>query len=524
MFDDRSIDNELARRDGASPATISDLLVDAAGRVGERDLLRFEGRSLSGTDLLRRVGGVAAALQANGVMPGERVAIMLPNGLDLPVVWLGIVCAGAVAVPINVQYRTADIAHVIADAEPMLVVAQDEQVDVIEGSFGAAGRSPRIVAPSALTVPEDRALPSLEGRLSLANLQYTSGTTGLPKGCMLTHEYWLQLAHAIAEHVQLSADDVVLTAQSFSYLDPQWNLLACLVAGATLVIAPRFSASTFWSTVREEQVTFVYTIGAMPVLLLKQPPDPRDRDHRVRLVLCSGIVAELHDKLEQRWGVPWREAFGMTETGADLAVPIEDGSSVGSGAVGRPLPPKTALIVGDAGREVSEGEVGELVIGGGAPMVGYWRDAAATAATLRADGVHTGDLAFIGADGYVHLVGRKKDMVRRGGENVAAVEVEGVLCGHDAVRNAAVVPVADPLRGEEVRAVIELADPAASRDRALAEMIRDSVGRRLAAFKVPRYVTLAGELPLTPSGRVIKRDLPGLEDPLCPTFDLGGDR
>lgn len=503
--------------------SVDDLVVGAAERYGDAELLRFAGHSLSFREVARQVAAVASALRGRGVAPGERVGLMLPNGLDFPVVWLGVLRAGAVAVPINVQYRDADLSHVLADSGARIVVAEPEHAAIVAAASGSCETiAPSAFhAPSRAVAPED---PPAPGPATLANLQYTSGTTGFPKACMLTHDYWLGTGASIGDHVRLCEDDVVLTAQPFSYLDPQWNLIACLRAGATLVIAPRFSASSFWETVREEGVTFLYTIGAMPVLLLKQPPHPRDRDHRVRVVLCSGIVPELHRALEERWGVPWREGYGMTETGADLFVPLDDDASVGSGAVGRPTPGKRIRVLDDEGREVPPGNVGELVIEGQPMMLGYWNQPAATARTLQADGLRTGDLVRVDADGYVHIVGRKKDMVRRGGENVAAAEVEGVLCQHDDVAAAAVVPVPDAIRGEEVRAVVQLADAATAPDRGLATRIAAFAGERLAPFKVPRFVTFAGSLPLTPSGRVEKHRLPAPDDPISPTFDLAEDR
>jgi acyl-CoA synthetase (AMP-forming)/AMP-acid ligase II len=508
--------------------TVADLICAAAERAPDAEFLRFSGRSLTFRDVERLTSVVASSLAGRGIVAGDRVGIMLPNGLDFPVCWLAVLRLGAVAVPISVLYRSADLLHVLADSDARLVIVGPPQAAVADEACVARGLECEVVAPEVLHEAGSGADlgpgADLFGPEALANLQYTSGTTGFPKACMLTHGYWLRIGTAVADHVELSSEDVVLTAQPFSYLDPQWNVIACLVAGASLVIAPRFSASEFWASVRDEGVTFLYTIGAMPVLLIKQPPDMHDRDHRVRVVLCSGIVPEMHRELEERWGVSWRESYGMTETGADLLVPLEDDSTVGSGAVGRPIPGKRIKVVDEAGREVPQGDVGELVISGQPMMLGYWNQPEATARTMQRDGLHTGDLVFVDADGYVHIVGRTKDMVRRSGENVAAAEVEGVLCQHAEVRNAAVVAVSDAIRGEEVRAVIQLADLGIPKNAELAGALAGFVRERLAAFKVPRYVTFVDCLPLTPSGRVAKHQLPTPDDPLSPTFDLAQER
>ena len=240
---------------------------------------------------------------------------------------------------------------------------------------------------------------------------------------------------AIASGVEMRRcpSDVALTAQPFSYVDPQWNVVMCLVAGIPLVILPRFSATTFWASVNGAGATFFYVLGTMPVFLLKQPPDPAvERAHRVRFVACSGIVPQLHAAFEARWGVPWREAFGMTETGVDLVVPIDDVSSVGSGAAGKPIPGKEAKVVDIDGVPLADGQVGELCLRGSGMMLGYWNKPEATAERMQDGWMHTGDLASRDAKGYYHIVGRLKDMIRRGGENISAAEVEGVMTQHPA--------------------------------------------------------------------------------------------
>ncbi|MFT4009318.1 MAG: AMP-binding protein [Nocardioidaceae bacterium] len=319
------------------------------------------------------------------------------------------------------------------------------------------------------------------------NVQFTSGTTGKPKGCLLSHRYWLTLGTSLVEEFpHLSADDVMLTAQPFSYLDPQWNVVAALLAGAHLVVLDGFHPSTFWSKVREHGVTYFYCLGAMPTLLLRMPPDPADRDHRVRVVQASAIPRPLHAELEERWGVGWYEAFGMTETGADLRVTdLDHDALVGTGRLGLPTAHREARVVD-----------GELQLRGPGMMDGYLGEP-----DPFVDGgwFPTGDLARIDDDGRVYLLGRSKDMIRRSGENVAAYEVEDVIGSHPAVRLVAVVGVPDEIRGEEVKAFVvgdvdeaELAAYAAE---------------RLAAFKVPRYWEFRDDLPRTASERVAKKEL-----------------
>jgi crotonobetaine/carnitine-CoA ligase len=242
----------------------------------------------------------------------------------------------------------------------------------------------------------------------------------------------------------------------------------------------------------------------MPIYLMKQPPDPAlEKQHQVRVALCSGIPPQLHAGFEERWNTPWREAYGLTETGCDLIMPLDSAGMAGSGAMGRLVPGKEARVVDLDGQAVADGEVGELVIRGKPMMLGYWNNPEATARTIRDGWLHTGDLVRRDREGYFYMVGRLKDMIRRGGENIAASEVEYTLCEHPAVNLTAVVAVPDELRGEEVKAYIQLKPGETVEPQALVAFVRE----RLAAFKAPRYLQFVDELPLTPSGKVAKTQL-----------------
>jgi acyl-CoA synthetase (AMP-forming)/AMP-acid ligase II len=254
-------------------------------------------------------------------------------------------------------------------------------------------------------------------------------------------------------------------------------------------------------------VTFFYCLGTMPIVLLKQPPSPEEREHRVRAVMCSAIPPQLHATIEARYGCPWREAYSTTETGpVCLSVPLDDTASVGSGAMGWPGPACEARVVDADGRDVPDGTPGQLLMRGPGMMLGYWRNPGATDAWLRDGWAHTGDVVYRDPRGAFHLVGRVKDMIRRSGENIAAQEVEAVLAEHPAVHAAACVPVPDEVRGEEVKAFLQ-PQPGIAPDEALARDVVEFCRGRLAGFKVPRYVTFVDSLPLTPSQRVEKHRL-----------------
>lgn len=488
--------------------TVVELLSEQAARNPEREFIRFGDRSWTFGELDTWTNQLAHRLAAeDGVGIGDRVAIMLPNGVQWPAAWLAILKAGAVAVPVNCSYQRADLAFVLRDSGARVVITDDERASLIEevlaGEPDLAGigitRADRDDATTRH--PATRPHVAITGA-TLANLQYTSGTTGFPKACMLTHDYWTRLGWICATAADLGDQDVVLTAQPFSYMDPQWNTVLCLTIGAPLVVLPRFSASGFMADVRRHGATFIYVLGSMPTLLLKQPPDAADRDNDLRLVFCSSIPAPTHALLEERWGAPWREIFGMTESGADLISLPSDSADVGSGRLGRPIPTKRIRIVDTHGHDVADGVPGELTTSGKPLMLGYWNRPVDTERVLRRGWLHTGDLAIRESGGY-RLVGRIKDMVRRGGENIACAEVERVLETQDAVVGCAVVGVPDELFGEEVKTYIQLR-PGVAGDRAAAERIISAARTQLARFKVPRYVEFVADLPRTPSQRVAK--------------------
>lgn len=452
---------------------------------------------------------MANALAGLGVGPGDRVGIMLPNGIDYPITWLGVVRMGAVVVPVNTGYRDDDLHYVLTDSGAKVVVTAESTWAVIDR---VATRCPEL----ARVVRWDAEFAGLVGgqstdrpptgvdRSTLSVLQYTSGTTGFPKGCMLTHDTWIGSAENYLAMARFEAGDVDLVMTPFYYADAAWNTVLCLMTGMELAILPRFSASGLWRSAIETGATFFYCLGTMPILLLKQPPDPAvDRGHRVRWVSCSGIPADRHVEIEARWGVPWRECYGTTEVGFVIATLPGDVHLTGSGSIGRMLPGYEGRLVGPDGLEVARGEVGEFACRGPSRSLGYWNQPEATAAWLRDGWAYTGDLMYQDPEGNYYLVGRTKDMIRRGGENVAAAEVERTLCLHRSVLNAACIPVPDPIRGEEIKALV-VVDPAVGFDpAALAAHCR----ARLAAFKVPRYFEAVAEFPLTPSQRIEKHKL-----------------
>ena len=508
----------------------------AAARWPDRAALVFDetGETLAFSALAARVDRVAAALAGTGIGRGDRVAIMLPNRVEWPLAWLALARIGAVMVPVNTGYRSADAGFVLRHAGVRAVVTLRELVPLlldVRAEIGAAfaihcadgvAEGDALDFAGLIETHATDAPPVVEiDSHTLVNVQYTSGTTGEPKGCTLSHSWFMRFAWRVMTlHDGLDETDTILTSQPFHYVDPQWNLAVALLSGATLVVLDRFHPSTFWHRVRTHRVTWFYCLGVMPKLMLNTPPSPLDREHSVKRVTCSAIPRADHAAIEARWGVPWYEAFGMTESGLDIAVELADhDEAVGTGCIGTPMPGREARVVDADDRPVPAGTPGELVLRGVGLMDGYYRNPAATADAFRNGWLHTGDVVRCDARGRFHYLSRMKDMIRRSGENIAAAEVEEVLMRHRGVRLAAVLAVEDDLRGEEVMAYI-VPDDGAAREEVSPAVLSAFCAERLARFKLPRYWKYRDDLPRTPSERIRKEALrEEHEDPRTGAWD-----
>lgn len=493
----------------------------AAARNGAATVWRFIEqpdettlRAISYAGLAEATRRIAAGLAARGVKRGERVGVMLPNIPAFPLTWLALARLGAVMIPVNTGYTARELDYVLGDGGAAHLVVHEEALPVLldllaqrplleRGSVHVVGRPPagmhaweRLL--EADPIREQAGAPGLE---DLVNLQYTSGTTGFPKGCMLTHRYWLTLGRVAAAR---GGDvRVLLAAQPFHYMDPQWLLLMAMHLGGRLVVAPRASATRFLDRVRSEGVE--YCIFPQPVLKLPERPD--DAANPLKRVSIYGLRPDMHAALERRFGCIARESFGMTEIGSGLTMPIEAAEMVGSGSCGLPAPFREASIRDANGRELGPDEVGELWIRGPGILEGYWNKPEATADAFREGGwFRTGDLFRRDARGFHYIVGRVKDMIRRSGENIAAREVEAVLLQLAAVAEAAVIPVPDADRGQEVKACLVLKPGLTPADLPPAQVFAHCA-RGLARFKVPRFLEYRAALPKTPSQKIAKHVL-----------------
>ncbi|MHB2029359.1 MAG: AMP-binding protein [Acidimicrobiales bacterium] len=515
--------------------TLVDLVDSGATRWKSKPLLVFDatGSTLSFTDFAERSEDLALVFASAGVRRGDRVAVMLRNRPEFPLCWIALARIGAVLVPLNVYYKETDASYILNHAEARVLVTERgflqlakrlrERVSALETLISVDPVTERGVQ-SVDAVPVDAALRGITGEIhaeTSVNIQYTSGTTGHPKGCVLSNCYWVRLARIVCEGPPpLGEEDILLTAQPFYYMDPQWNVAAALHCGATLIVLDRFHPSTFWSKVRTYDVSFFYCLGMMPAALYSQPESLEDQSHRVRAVMCSAIPVRLHSALEARWGVPWYEAFGMTETGGDVRIsPRDHKDTVGLACIGRAYVDREVRIVDDEGRAMPRGASGEMLLRGPGMMDGYFNDPTETDRVFRGGWFHTGDIVRMDDEGRIFYLGRLKDVIRRSGENISSAEVEGVIMEHLGVSAAACVAVPDDLRGEEVKVYVVRVDPE-SASPSPTELF-DWCAERLAYFKVPRYWAFLPALPRTPSERVAKGTLViGVDDLTDGAFDM----
>jgi crotonobetaine/carnitine-CoA ligase len=473
--------------------------------------------------------GLRDVYAAAGFGHGHRVALLLENRPEFFFHYLAVNALGCGIVPVNPDYRHDEMLYQLEHSGADLAVAVGSRVaDLAAVARGRAAPLPVVnadVFPTTLPAPAGPApragAPGLDTECSLL---YTSGTTGQPKGCVLTNFYYLNAGawyrdlggRAAIEHGR----DRFYNPLPLFHMNCQAVTATCAMLTANgLVLPERFSPTRWWRDIAVTGATIVHYLGVVPPLLLNQPPGAEERRHRVRFGLGAGVEPELHERFEQRFGFPLIEVWGMTETGRIYADNHEP-RQITTRAFGRPVGSLEARVVDDADREVERGREGELVVRWGGPegprhgfFAGYLKNEMATEEAWRGGWFHTGDVVRQAADGMLHFVDRKKNIIRRSGENIAAAEVEATLQAHEAVAQVAVLAVSDEIREEEVMAcVVPLAGVPA--DRALADRLFDWCHERLAYFKAPGWVLFVPSLPTTGTQKVQKtRIFPHGEDP-----------
>jgi acyl-CoA synthetase (AMP-forming)/AMP-acid ligase II len=480
------------------------------------------GIRLSYRDIHIRSNRIAANLLAHGYRKGAHVAVMLPNSPASVLVWFAIMKIGAVIVPVNTAYGGKELDYLINQSDAQALIIHEGLLPALEDMRAR---------PDLLGIPfviGDADAGSLEEgaeldhfdpgypivATDLANLQYTSGTTGFPKGCMLTQDYWLLLSHSIAAMHRSYGSSRLFFWAPFFYMDGQWSFLSAMAVGGTAIIASRMSLTNFLDWLREHEAH--YCVLPEPILK-KLPSAPGDASLPVKFAHTFGWRPSAREEAENRFGLVARDGFGMTEVGPAMICPKAAGEKLVSNTCGLAAPFRQTRVVDELGNECPPGVPGELQIRGRAIMLGYYKRPDANAQSFDGDWLRTGDLFIKDEDGYHRIVGRLKEMIKRAGENISASEVEAAMREAPQIAEAAAIAVPDEVRREEVMLLVKLADGVDQM-----EMTPQSVAEHaacLAAFKRPRYLAYVREFPRTPTNKIAKSRI-GLDDLDSAVFDL----
>lgn len=469
----------------------------------------------------REIARLVEAFRAAGYGPGLRAGLLLENRPAFLVHWFALNALGVSVVPISAEMRAAELEYLCGHSEMALAITLPERRDDLRAAAAAAGTSLAVMSPGEEVPAAPHApAPAELDRDSECALLYTSGTTGLPKGCVLPNQYFLGSGEwyaAIGGLAELhEGSERMLTPLPLNHMNAMaTSTMAMVVTGGCLIFLDRFHPRSWWQSVRESEATVVHYLGVMPAMLLGAEPSPADRDHSVRFGFGAGVDPRHHAVFEERFGFPLLEAWAMTETGAGATViASHEPRHVGTSCFGRPEPTVEVRVVDEAGEDLADGEEGELLVrhAGPDPAHGFFREylknAEATAEVWAGGWFHTGDVVRRSADGSLQFVDRKKNVIRRSGENISAVEVESVLQQYAGVHQVAVAAVPDPVRGDEVIACVVLTHPVDSAEQsAAAESIVAHCLKQLAYYKAPGYVAFVEALPLTPTQKVKRGDL-----------------
>lgn len=455
-----------------------------------------------------RVHELVSAYGARGLHPGERVALAFDSRLEIYLHLLALNALGVSIVPLNSGATDDELLYIVDHSDSRSIVALPGYCERFR-ELGVCD----VIAESDLNGSDDVVTTDDPGLSAEAALLYTSGTTGKPKGCMLSNEYFLALGiwyNELGGICGLDENDRLMTPLPPNHMNALCTSFpAMMLCGGCVIQIDRFHPRSWWQTVREENATVIHCLGVMTAILLTLPEDDRE-DFSSQIKFCFGPGSDPRHQgvFEERFGVPLIEAWAMTESGAGgMTIAYKEPRHVGKRCIGHPIDSMEYRIVGEGDKALPAGEPGEFLVRakGHDPrrrfFSGYYKDTDATEKGWRGGWWHTGDVVREGDDGSLYFVDRRKNVIRRSGENIAAIEVEAVLLRHDNVPACAVCAVPDELRGDEVFAFIVNGKDADARS------IFDHCMAHLTYFKVPGYIAFVPSLPLTASQKVSRGEI-----------------
>ena len=514
--------------------TLGGLLASRTRDDAARTLLWYEGRQTSYADFARRVDAAARALAARGIGAGDRVGAMATNSTDYVVLLFALARLSAILVPVNPEFGPQEGGYILQHAGVRAVAVVPAALEaaraaaqslarpawffMLEGGSEGVPRLDELIAASP-----SRALPPEPAPETTCLMLYTSGTTGFPKGVMHSQRSFVMAGEGFVARMWLQPEDRLLCVLPMFHINALFYTIAgTLAAGASVALVPKFSASQFWHTAVASGATQANIIAAVGNILARRPRSEFAPNHRLRVVYGAPISPDLERVFREEFGVPMLiEGYGMTEIPGACNNPYDGEKrplSMGQAATHPDRTVKFAelRVVDDEGRDLPDGTEGELWVRTPILMQGYYKDPAQTAAAMHDGWFATGDLVRRDADGYYYFVARKKDIIRRRGENISGAEIDRVAGDHPAVVQCAAIPVPAELGEDEILLAV-VRKPGAELS---VQEIADWCAQRLAPIKVPRYVAFVDSLPQTATHRVAKFMLRGDKDLLADATDL----
>ncbi|TQN43067.1 crotonobetaine/carnitine-CoA ligase [Blastococcus colisei] len=503
---------------------LRNLLTERVDRQPDKPYLVFEGRNgdvqeFTYSEFLRNVQRAAAGFAGLGIGKGDAVVIHLPNCPEFLFSWFGLTWIGAVAVPANAANTATEMEHVLGHSEAVAVVVSADHWEVIDRAVqGAPTVKHRVLARTTTAMGEavlftdflaaDAEPPVVEvDSEDVAQMIFTSGTTSRPKAVMLTHANCLRSGERASRSAAADDQDRFLTALPAFHVNAQsMTIMASLTVGGTCILLEEYRASIFWSQLIRHRATSVSLVAMQVRTLLAQPPRDEDRQHHLRRNFYAiNVLDSEKEEFERRYGVELVNGYGLSEAMTIVTVAPVFGEKRWP-SIGLPAYDRIVRIVDERGEDVPLGSPGEIIvwgIPGRTLMKGYFKDPDATAAALRDGWLYTGDNGYFDERGYVYFFDRKKDVIKRSGENISASEVEVALLTHEGVAEAAVIGVPDPIRDEAVKAFVVAREGV---DLTVDEVLRHC-REHLAGFKVPTVVEIIDGLPKTSIGKIEKKVL-----------------
>jgi fatty-acyl-CoA synthase len=491
---------------------LGDIVRRQAHDRGQKTAYVIGARHVTYGELDASTNRLAHALRALGVHHGDRVATLAPNRVEYPAIYFACAKLGAIHVPVNFRFRAGEVRYVLGQSEASVLLHDEAYADVVAEARNELPALRHVLSldrdlPARLARAVDRE-PAPEPLLDERDphvMLYTSGTTGDPKGALLSHRSYVLQAARTQSLTGLGADDVGLCMFPMFHMGGWAMPLGYWANGGTVVLMEKAEPEAILATIPRERVTYLYLIPTLWNAVLDLPALARTDLSSLR-ALGSGTAAMTAAQVEaivDGFGNPnLHVLYGQTEAGPVAHLEPHDVRRKPT-SVGRPSPTVEVRLVDAEGGDVPAGAVGEIACRSELVMLGYWRMPEATAATLRAGWVHTGDLAAFDEDGFLHIAGRVKEMIKSGGENVFPAEVERCLLEHPAIAEAAVLGLPDPHWGEAVAAAVVPRPGARLTEAEVVEHVR----ARLASYKKPRYVKVLDALPRTASTRQVQKTL-----------------